>query len=59
VQKLAIFLKSMATAWKEASDEQRNAIARQLFNEIWIKDKEVIAVKPRPELESFFQLSYN
>jgi hypothetical protein len=32
--------------------------ARQVFDEIWVKDKQVIAVKPRPELKPFFQLSY-
>jgi hypothetical protein len=25
---------------------------------IWVKDKQVVAVKPRPELEPFFRLSY-
>ena len=58
LQKLATFLNSVASAWKDASHEQRNAIARQLFTEIWIKDKQVVAVKPRPELELFFKLSY-
>ena len=31
---------------------------RSLFQEIWIKDKQVVAVKPQPELEPFFQLNY-
>ena len=55
---LAEFLKNVARAWKEANQEQRNKLARQLFDEIWVKDKQVIAVKPRPELKPFFQLSY-
>jgi hypothetical protein len=55
---LAEFLKNVAKAWREANQEQRNKIARQLFDEIWVKDKQVIAVKPRPELKPFFQLSY-
>jgi len=29
-----------------------------LFEEIWIKDKEVVFVKPRPELDPFFRLNY-
>ena len=58
LERLATFLNSVAAAWKGASHEQRNAIARQLFTEIWIKDKQVVAVKPRPELELFFKLSY-
>jgi len=55
---LAEFLKNVAKAWREANEEQRNKLARQLFDEIWVKDKQVIAVKPRPELKPFFQLSY-
>jgi len=55
---LAEFLKNVAKAWKEANQEQRNKLARQLFDEIWVKDKQVIAVKPRLELKPFFQLSY-
>ncbi|MGD0854578.1 MAG: recombinase family protein [Dehalococcoidia bacterium] len=58
LERLATFLNSVAAAWKGASHEQRNAIARQLFTETWIKDKQVVAVKPRPELELFFKLSY-
>jgi len=55
---LAEFLKNVAKAWRGANQEQRNKLARQLFDEIWVKDKQVIAVKPRPELKPFFQLSY-
>ncbi len=29
-----------------------------MFEEIWIKDKEVVFVKPRPELDPFFRLNY-
>jgi len=58
LERLAEFLKNVPNAWKEANQEQRNKLARQLFNEIWVKDKKVIAVKPRPELKPFFQLSY-
>ena len=58
LEQLAEFLKNVAKSWKEANQEQRNKLARQLFDEIWVKDKQVIAVKPRPELKPFFQLSY-
>jgi len=58
LEQLANFLKSVVVAWKEATQDQRNRLARQLFDEIWVKDKQVIAVKPRPELEPFFKLSY-
>jgi len=58
LDRLAEFLRNVTRAWKEASQEQRNRLARQLFEEIWVKDKHVIAVRPRPELEPFFRLSY-
>lgn len=56
--RLAELLRSVASAWRVADQEQRNRIARQLFEEIWVEDKRVIAVRPRPELEPFFELSY-
>jgi hypothetical protein len=58
LERLVEFLEDVPKAWKEANQEQRNKLARQLFDEIWVKDKQVIAVKPRPELKPFFQLSY-
>jgi len=58
LEKLAGFLKNVSMAWARAKQEQRSRLARQLFDEIWVKDKRVIAVKPRLELKPFFQLSY-
>jgi hypothetical protein len=29
-----------------------------MFDQVWLKDKKVIAVKPVPELEPFFKLNY-
>jgi DNA invertase Pin-like site-specific DNA recombinase len=58
LDKLAQFLKNVALAWKEANQEQRNRLAHQLFESVWIKDQKVLAVTPRPELRSFFDLEY-
>jgi hypothetical protein len=58
LERLAELLRNVAEAWKDAGQEQKNRLAGQLFDEIWVKDKQVIAVKPRPELKPFFQLSY-
>jgi hypothetical protein len=44
-------------AWDSAIEEQRNKLARCLFDEIWPKDKAVVAVKPRVEFEPFFRLN--
>ena len=58
LEKLAELLKNVPQMWKEANQEQRNALGRQLFEEIWIEDKRVVAVKPTKELEPFFKVSY-
>ena len=58
LDRLAGFLANVAQSWEEATGEQRNKIARSLFQEIWVKDKQVVAVRPQPELEPFFQLNY-
>ena len=29
-----------------------------MFDQVWVEDKAVVAVKPRPELEPFFRLNY-
>ena len=55
---LAAVLNNVAEVWEEANQEQKNELARCIFEEIWIKDKQVIAVKPRPDFEPFFRLNY-
>ena len=56
-QRLASFLQDIALAWEAADYEQRNKLARCLFEEIWVRDKKVVAVKPRGEFEPFFRFS--
>jgi len=58
LERLARFLTNVAEAWTVADQEQRNRLARALFEEIWVKDKKVVAVVPRPELEPFFALRH-
>jgi hypothetical protein len=50
LSRLVMFLVNIATAWDAATYEQRNRLARQLFEEVVIQDKWVTKVKPRPEL---------
>lgn len=45
-------------AWVATTPEQRNKLVRCLFQQVWLKDKEVVAVKPLPELEPFFRMNY-
>ncbi|MFC2024401.1 hypothetical protein ACFLTJ_02330 [Chloroflexota bacterium] len=58
LSELAQFLTNVAYAWDVATQEQRNKLARCLFQEVWMKDKEVIAVKPQAELKPFFDLNH-
>ena len=58
MDRLASFLKDISLAWESASQEQRNKLACCLFEAIWIKDKKVVAVTPRPEFKPFFELQY-
>lgn len=58
LDRLAHFLANVADAWKEATQEQRNKLARSLFEQIQIEDNKVVSVKPRPELELFFGINF-
>ncbi|MFC1956255.1 hypothetical protein ACFLWZ_07065 [Chloroflexota bacterium] len=58
LEKMARFLADVPAAWEAATPEQRNKLARCLFDQVWLKDKEVVAVKPVPELEPFFRINY-
>ena len=58
LERLALFLKDISLAWKESDEQQQNRLAKQLFDTVWIKDKKVLAVTPRPEFKPFFDLQY-
>lgn len=56
---LAQFMNSVADAWREEGQEQRNKLAGALFEEIRVENSRVVGVKPREELKPLFQLSYD
>ena len=58
LRRLATFLRDVSRAWAGASQEQRDRLLRQLFDEVWIQDDRVAAVRPRTEFEPFFKLSF-
>jgi len=58
LEKLAAFLEDVALAWEEATEEQRNRLASQLFEAVWIENKQIMAVTPRSEFKPFFDLEY-
>ncbi len=49
---------NIALAWRAASQKQRNRLASCVFETVWIKDKKILAVTPRPEFKPFFDLQY-
>jgi len=55
---MAKFLADVPSAWVSATPDQRSKLAQCLFEQVWLKDKEVVAVKPLGELEPFFRLNY-
>ena len=57
LQMLAEFLGNVTLAWDKANQEQRNKLAKAMFEQILVEDKKVVAVKPQPELEPFFKLN--
>ena len=46
----------LGSAWTATTGQERNRLARQLLSQAIIEDKKVIAVVPRPEVTSFFEL---
>ena len=54
----ALDLSGVAEAWKQADQEQRNRLARVLFEEVKLDaGGEVAAARPRRELKPFFRIS--
>jgi site-specific DNA recombinase len=58
LEKLASFLEDISLAWEEAAEEQRKRLASQLFEVVWIENKQLVAVTPRSEFRPFFDLQY-
>jgi len=56
LDRAAAYLKDLPAAWHAASDAQRNALARLLYEEVHIRDEWVAAVKPQPTFAAFFNL---
>ncbi len=56
LERAAAFLADLPAAWAAANQEQRNALARLLFEEVRIKDEWVAAMRPQPTFAPFFAL---
>ena len=53
------FLWDVSLAWEAADQEQKNRLAAELFDAVWVKDSLIQAVMPRPEMVPFFDLIYS
>lgn len=58
MEKIARFLTAVPAAWAAATQEQKNKLALYLFDQVWLKDKEVIAIKTVSDLEPFFRINF-
>jgi len=59
LHRLARLLANVAYVWKESTQEERNKIARTLFEEVRLDSGgKVVAVKPQPEAAPFFKLNH-
>ena len=54
--RLASYLADVGAAWADASPDERNRLARELFTETVLTNKTAAAVVPRPELRPFFEV---
>ena len=59
MERLAGFLKDVASAWRAADQERRNKLARAVFSAVWVENQQVLGVTPRHELKPFFDLQYS
>ena len=58
LERQAALLRNVVEGWRLADQKQRNRMARALFNGVMARDKQVVAVRPKKELEPFFKVSY-
>jgi site-specific DNA recombinase len=58
LSQVTAFLADLSMAWDAATSEERNALARTLFERLILKNNQVESVRPRPEYRPFFALDY-
>ncbi len=54
-QRLAGYLADVGKGWHDATMEERNRLARELFASAIVENRTVVAVEPRPDLLPFFR----
>jgi hypothetical protein len=56
LEQIASFLTDLPAAWAIANQEQRNRLARTLFERVLICDNQVIGMIEKPKFAPFFEL---
>ena len=54
--RMAEFLNNLATLWEAADQENRNRLAADLFEAVWVDNRIIQGVTPNPELIPFFDM---
>lgn len=54
LRKFTYLVDDVRGAWAAADDEGKNKLAHAIFAAVWIENKRVVAVTPRPELTPLF-----
>jgi Recombinase len=57
LEALAAVLRDLRTAWAVSNQEERNHLARAVFEDVRVLDDRVVGLKPRPAFAPFFVLN--
>ena len=57
LDRLRRYVENAGAAWDDADDAQRNRLVRALFESVLVKDRHLVAVQPRPELQPYLVLA--
>lgn len=55
LRQFARLMDDLGAAWAAADDEGKNRLAHSILEAVWIENKRVVAVTPRPELTPVFE----
>ncbi len=55
-RRLASYLSDVSIAWKVATPEERNKLARQLFSKVIVLNRAAVAIVPRLDFRPFFKI---
>jgi len=56
LEQLREFLSSLPLAWRHATAEERNRLARAIYDDVYVDGHRLVSVRPRDEVSPFFRL---